>query len=74
MCIHVFIYRSQVHNKSSALALLCFDLIPVLFFFVLELFVACADGDFDKVKGLISEISPSAVNRLHQGGSTLLYK
>ncbi|KAJ7391342.1 hypothetical protein OS493_018385 [Desmophyllum pertusum] len=39
-----------------------------------ELFRACSFGDLPRVKELIEEASTTTINKLYQGGSTLLYK
>ena len=39
-----------------------------------ELFRSCSIGDLPKVQELIEEASTTTINKLYQGGSTLLYK
>lgn len=53
---------------SSFYCLVCF------FPFFPELFRFCTVGDLPKVKELLEEASAVTINKLYQGGSTLLYK
>ena len=39
-----------------------------------ELYRCCATGDLPRVKELLEEASTTTINKLYQGGSTLLYK
>lgn len=53
---------------SSFYCLVCF------FPFFPELFRFCTVGDLPRVKELLEEASAVTINKLYQGGSTLLYK
>lgn len=48
----------------------------ILFFFGIfpELYRCCTVGDLPRVKELLEEASAVTINKLYQGGSTLLYK
>ena len=48
----------------------------VLVFFCIfpELYRCCTVGDLPRVKELLEEASAVTINKLYQGGSTLLYK
>ncbi|XP_048577768.1 leucine-rich repeat serine/threonine-protein kinase 1 isoform X2 [Nematostella vectensis] len=39
-----------------------------------EMFAACTTGDLQKVVALLPEVSPTNINKIYQGGCTLLYK
>ena len=54
----------------------CIKLLPSLIIctFFPELFRSCTLGDLPKVQELIEEASATTINKLYQGGTTLLYK